>query len=138
MELITKHKSLIMEMLRFALVGGTAFLLDFSVMYVFQEYVFRGEHVFIAVFLGYTVGLIYNFLLSSGYVFKNGFQKIKGKEISSFVIFTIIGLVGLLLTDILMFIFINILAIKYTVAKKISAGIVMFWNYLARKIIIYK
>lgn len=138
MDFIIKHKNLIMEMMRFALVGGTAFMIDFAVMYCSQEFLFKGNHVFVAVFLGYTVGLIYNFLLSCGFVFKDGFKKIKGKEISSFILFTVIGLIGLLLTEALMFLFVNIFTIKYTIAKIISASIVMFWNYIARKMTIYR
>lgn len=138
MEILKKYKNLIFEFMRYIVVGGTAFIVDFAVMYGFQEFVFKGEHVFIAVFLGYTVGLIYNFLLSCGYVFKDGFKKIEGKELSSFIIFTVIGLIGLVLTEFLMFLFVNVLAMRYTFGKIISAGIVMFWNYIARKITIYK
>ena len=133
-----KYKNLAFEFMRYLIVGGSAFLVDFTVMFIFQEFVFTGQHVFIAVFLGYIVGLIYNFLLSSGFVFKDGFKKIKGKEFSSFVIFAIIGTIGLGLTELLMYIFVNILAMYYVFAKIISAAIVMFWNYIARKVIIYK
>lgn len=131
------YKSLILEMSRFVLVGGTAFIIDFSLMYIFNEFVFRGEFLYISVFIGYVVGLVYNFLLSCKFVFKNGFEKIKNKEIISFIIFTIIGTIGLLLTEIFMHIFIHF-GMNYMLAKIITAGIVMFWNYLARKIIIFK
>lgn len=133
-----KTTDLFWEFFRYVLVGGSAFVLDFATMYIFQEYIFDGKHLYLAVFIGYIVGLIYNFLLSCGFVFKDGFEKIKGKEFYSFIIFTIIGTVGLGLTEALMFLFVNIMTIHYTIAKIISAGIVMFWNYIARKLIIYK
>ena len=128
----------IKEFMRYVVVGGSAFILDFGTMCLFKEIVFRGEHLFIAVFIGYLIGLIYNFLLSNWYVFKNGFEKIKGKEITSFIIFAIIGIVGLGLTEVLMYLFVNILALWYIFAKILSAGIVLFWNYIARKLIIYR
>ena len=133
-----KIKNFAAEFFRYILVGGSSFIIDFCTMYCFQEFVFKGKHVFIAVFIGYMVGLIYNFLLSCGYVFKDGFKKIKGKEITSFIIFALIGIIGLGLTEALMYLFVNILAINYLFAKMISAGIVLFWNYLARKFIVYR
>ena len=133
-----KVKDFIKEFLRYTIVGGSAFIIDFGAMCIFQELVFKGQHVYIAVFIGYILGLIYNFILSNSYVFKNGFEKIKGKEILSFIIFGIIGLIGLVLTELLMYLFINIIAMWYIFAKIISAGIVLFWNYLARKMIIYR
>ena len=124
--------------MRYVFVGGSAFIVDFLTMCIFQEFVFNGHHIFIAVLIGYSVGLIYNFLLSCGYVFKDGFKKIEGKEIQSFLIFTVIGLIGLLLTEVLMYLFVNIITIKYMVGKIISGGVVMFWNYIARKVVIFK
>jgi len=131
-------KNLIAEFSRYILVGGSSFVIDFAAMYIFQEFIFKGSHVFIAVFIGYMVGLIYNFFLSSGYVFKNGFEKIKGKEIQSFIIVTIIGIMGLGFTEALMYLFVNILMLHYLIGKVLSGGIVLFWNYIGRKIIVYK
>lgn len=133
-----KAKDFIKEFLRYTVVGGSAFILDFGTMCLFKELVFRGEHLFFAVFIGYLIGLVYNFLLSNWYVFKNGFEKIKGKEIMSFIIFAVIGIIGLGLTEILMYLFVNMMALWYIFAKIISAGIVLFWNYIARKVILYR
>ena len=120
------------------IVGGSAFLIDIGVMYIFKEYIFQGRFLYLAVFIGYMVGLIYNFFFSCKYVFENGFTKIKNKEMSSFVIFTIIGILGLLLTELLMKLFVDIIQIYYILSKIFTAAIVMFWNYIARKIIIFK
>ena len=133
-----KLNDFIKEFLRYVVVGGSAFVLDFGAMCLFKELIFKGEHLFIAVFIGYLVGLIYNFLLSNWYVFKNGFEKIKGKELTSFIIFAIIGVIGLGLTEALMYLFVNIMSLWYIFAKILAAGIVLFWNYIARKIILYK
>lgn len=133
-----KLNDFIKEFLRYVVVGGSAFVLDFVAMCLFKELIFKGEHLFIAVFIGYLVGLIYNFLLSNWYAFQNGFEKIKGKEITSFIIFAIIGVIGLGFTEVLMYLFVNIMSLWYIFAKMLAAGIVLFWNYIARKLIIYK
>lgn len=137
-EFLKKHNSIMFEFLRYLLVGGSAFLLDFIIMYVCNEFVFKGQFLYISVFLGYIVGLIYNFILSCAYVFRDGFKKIKDKEFKSFIIFTIIGIIGLVLTEILMFIFVDLMNINYMLSKVITGIIVVFWNYIARKIVIFK
>jgi len=133
-----KYKNLIFEFLRYIIVGGSAFIIDFLTMYLFKEFIFKGQHLYCAVFLGYTIGLVYNFVLSCLYVFKDGFKKIKNKEIQSFIIFTVIGIIGLGLTEILMYCFVDLLNIYYLLSKIITGAIVVFWNYIARKIIIFK
>lgn len=132
------NTKLFLEFFRYILVGGSAFLIDIGVMYLFKEFIFQGKYLYLAVFIGYCAGLIYNFVLSCKYVFENGFDKIKDKEISSFIIFTIIGIIGLFLTEILMKIFVGFIGIYYVFSKILTGAIVMFWNYIARKIIIFK
>ena len=131
-------KKNILEFLRYVLIGGSAFLIDIALMYIFKEFIFQGKFLYLAVFIGYMVGLIYNFFFSCKFVFENGFNKIKNKEIQSFIIFTIIGIIGLLLTELLMKLFVDIIGIYYVLSKILTGAIVMFWNYIARKVIIFK
>ena len=132
------NKNLLAEFFRYVLIGGSAFLLDFLTMYLFNDYVFKGQYLYVSVFLGYVVGLVYNFIFSCNFVFKNGRQKIKDKEIKSFIIFTVIGIIGLGLTEIFMYIFVGLISLNYMFSKIITGIIVMFWNYIARKVIIFK
>ena len=132
------NKKTLLEFFRYILVGGSAFLIDIAVMFIFKEFIFQGHFLYLAVFLGYMAGLVYNFYFSCKYVFENGFNKIKDKEIKSFVIFTIIGIIGLGLTELLMRVFVEFAGIYYVVSKVLTGIIVMFWNYIARKIIIFK
>ena len=110
-------KKNILEFLRYVLIGGSAFLIDIALMYIFKEFIFQGKFLYLAVFIGYMVGLIYNFFFSCKFVFENGFNKIKNKEIQSFIIFTIIGIIGLLLTELLMKLFVDIIGIYYVLSK---------------------
>jgi len=133
-----KFKSLFFEFFRYVLVGGSAFVLDMGTMWVFNEFIFHGEFLYISVFLGYIIGLIYNFVLSCGFVFKDGFSKIKNKELYALLVFTVIGLIGLGLTEVLMYLFVDVLNIYYLLSKIVTGALVMFWNYIARKIIIFR
>lgn len=132
------NKKIFIEFFKYIIVGGTSFLIDIGIMYIAKEYIFQGKYLYLSVFLGYMAGLIYNFFFSCKYVFEDGFRKIKNKEVSSFIIFTIIGIIGLGLTEILMKLFVDLLGIYYVISKIITGGLVLFWNYIARKIIIFK
>lgn len=132
------NKKNFLEFFRYILVGGSAFLVDIGIMYLFKEYIFQGRYLYLAVFIGYTAGLIYNFFFSCKFVFEDGFAKIKNKEISSFIIFTIIGIIGLILTELFMKLFVDVIGIYYVISKILTGALVMFWNYIARKVIIFK
>ena len=133
-----RYYKLFLEFCRYILVGGSAFLIDFGLFHLFDSYIFAGKYLYLSVFIGYFVGLIYNFLLSCKYVFENGFAKIKDKEIQSFIIFAIIGIIGLFLTELLMHIFVKMCHYNSDISRIVTSAIVLFWNYFARKVIIFK
>lgn len=133
-----KYKTTIAEFFRYVLIGGTAFVIDFLVLAIFNEFIFNEKYLYLSVFIGYLAGLVFNFFFSCGYVFKDGFKKIKNNEFKCFTIFAIIGIFGLGLTELLMHIFVSIFILDYMLSKILTGGIVMFWNYIARKVIIFK
>ena len=53
------------------------------------------------------------------------------------LVFCAISVVGLLLTELLMFLFTSHLHVYFMVSKLISSILVFFWNFLARKFILY-
>ena len=53
------------------------------------------------------------------------------------LVFCAISVVGLLLTELLMFFFTSHLHVYFMVSKLISSILVFFWNFLARKFILY-
>jgi putative flippase GtrA len=131
---------LFQEFSRYVLVGGTAFVLDISLLYLFKNYVFYNlEHgVYIAAALGFIGGLIYNYILSLAFVFETAKTRNKGKTVSAFVVFSLVGVAGLLLTELGMYIGIEIFAINYLIVKILVSGIVLIWNYGIRKILIFR
>ena len=136
--IFSKYKDTITEFLRYVLIGGTAFVIDFLVLAIFNEFIFNEKYLYLSVFIGYLAGLVFNFFFSCSYVFKDGFKKIKNNEIKCFAIFAIIGILGLGLTELFMCLFVNLLLINYLISKILTGALVMFWNYIARKLIIFK
>ena len=65
-------------------------------------------------------------------------QQEMGKSVGAFLIFGVVGLIGLALTELGMMLGVGLLGDKFLLPVKIVvAGIVMVWNYLGRKIFVY-
>ncbi|HBL83780.1 MAG: hypothetical protein A2Y17_08435 [Clostridiales bacterium GWF2_38_85] len=148
-KLYNEHRSLILEFIRYCFVGGTAFVFDFLAYWVLidiifvpwlgQAYIDKYYYPYaIAITVGFIIGLIINYVLSILWVFTTQKQQEQGKNARAFWIFTIIGIIGYGLKQLLMFIGVNLLGIDDILFNMIAAGIVLIWNYLARKIIVFK
>jgi putative flippase GtrA len=131
------------EFFRYVIVGGAAFLIDFFVLFVSKKYLFSfletTKGILFATAAGFLSGLIFNFIFSILFVFKNTNENAKRHKILSFVMFAVIGIAGLGITEFCMYIGILIFGQNYYLfVKIITAGIVLIWNYCARKKIIFK
>lgn len=131
---------LICEFLRYAVVGGIAFLTDFGALVASQELFFRQFPwgVYAATVVGFMVGLAVNYFLSLVFVFTSAKDKGKGRSVGAFLVFGVIGLVGLGLTEVGMWIGIELLRWNYMIVKFFVTGGVLMWNYLGRKLIIFR
>lgn len=127
------------EFLRYCLVGGIAFLADFWTLVLAQELFLKNYAygVYVATVLGFIVGLAVNYSLSLKFVFKREEYKGKGRNVATFFMFGAIGLVGLLWTELGMWIGIEALAWNYRIVKVLVTGVVLGWNYLVRKILVF-
>ena len=108
--------SVIKEFMRYAVVGGISFLADFGTLTLFEELIFRQQtdrQIFISTAAGFIVGLVINYILSLIFVFRS--KDNKG----------------------LMHLGVNVLGFHYMITKIVTAGIVLIWNYLGRKILIF-
>lgn len=129
---IKKHKKLINQILKFGVVGGLAFLIDYGLLYVLTEFV--GIHYLISSVISFTVSLIFNYILSIKWVF-DVTKKQTAKEITIFVILSVIGL-GI--NQVVMYVGSDLLHIYYMLTKIVATAIVMVWNFVTRKIFIEK
>lgn len=135
-----KLKKLIFEFLRYVLVGGIAFLVDSGVLALFRELVLRGGssiELFICTALGFIAGLVTNYVLSLVFVFKKSENSGNAKSVGGFITFTVVGLVGLGLTELGMYIGVYIFCWHYLITKVLVAGLVIIWNYVGRKVLVF-
>lgn len=137
-----KLKPLFKEFVRYLIVGGTAALVDWSTLYLTYNYVFANSgswRLTLATAVGFTAGLIYNYILSLVWVFKSAKERNKGKTLGAFLIFVVIGVVGLLLTIGGMELGCSLVGEQnYMYVKILVTGVVLIWNYAARKLLIFK
>lgn len=131
-QLFKSNYNLLFEFIRYLIVGGTAFIIDFSILK--STVVFLDVNPLFGAFLGFCCGLIVNYILSTIWVFKNANKN----NLKDFILFSIIGVIGLLLTEIIIYSGHQILLFKLDYVKIFSTFVVLFWNYLARKFLIYK
>ena len=125
--------NIFIQMFRYLFVGGCAFIVDWGSLFVFKQ---LGCGLFLATALAFILGLTANYLLSKAFVFKA--EKTKVNNAAEFVIYAVIGVIGLGLTELLMFILAEKLMIHYLIAKIIAAAIVLVCNFVARKLILYR
>jgi Predicted membrane protein len=122
------------QIFRFAFVGGLAFLTDALVLFLLEKYLMM--HYLVAATFGFIFGLIVNYILSKKFVFQDP-SNVTGR-VGEFIVFAVIAVIGLAITAFLMYLFTDIFGLHYMISKIIAAGIVMVWNFVSRKLILYR
>ena len=145
------------EIFRFLVVGGTATLVDYAVSYLFYTHLLPPARIgafwalLLSTALGFCVGLLVNWTLSVLFVFRAVRDKKQAASKKSFLLFCLIGLVGLLLSSVGMQLVRVLPSIslwnsptflgeewKWWIMKGIMTCSVLVWNYIGRKIFVFK
>ncbi len=123
-------KNLIKQIIRFGIVGVIAFLIDYSLLYIFTEFIHI--HYLISSIMSFTISLIFNYIASIYWVFDVQ-KKQTYKEI---MIFVILSVIGLGINQLVMYVMTDLWKIYYMLSKLVATAIVMVWNFVTRKIFI--
>ncbi|MCX7747723.1 MAG: GtrA family protein [Clostridia bacterium] len=130
------------QFLRYLIIGGLAAVVDISLFNI-GVYLFHIHHI-LSNIISFTAGLTINYFLSRDWVF-NKKQHQAGRD---FALFALTGIIGVILSTLILFIlvdlrilydllfFLNEDLIKAT-AKIIAVFLVLFWNFFARKKIVF-
>lgn len=122
-------KKLIAQVMKFVVVGGLSFVLDFIIYFVLTN--FLSVYYLVAGFFSFTLSLIFNYLMSMKFVFKSKEDLKKSHE---FVIFATLSVMGLGLNLLSLYVLVDLFKMNDLIAKVFVAGIVMVFNFVTRKI----
>ena len=127
------NKKLLLQIFRFLVVGGIAFIIDYSIMVFCKEILHFS--VLLSAFFGFTISVIYNYIASVKWVFDVNKDNNKTKN---FVLFIIFSVIGLLLTELIMWFGTDVINISYLIVKIVATTIVMIFNFVTRKFFLEK
>ena len=123
-----KSSKLFQQIFKFGIVGGIAFVIDYGIMVIAKELL--GLNVLISAALGFVVSVVFNYILSVKWVFDVNKEK---DEKKNFVLFIVFSIIGLILTEIIMWFGTDIIKINYLIVKIVATAIVMVFNFITRK-----
>ena len=124
--------NIMIQLFRYVFVGGTAFVVDFFFLYFFSD--ICGIYYLVSAVFSFIISVLVNYVMSTRWVFNQ--DNIENKVVE-FNLFMLISTIGLVFTEILLYFFTDICGIHYLISKIISAVIVLFWNFLARRVMFY-
>lgn len=124
--------NIFIQLFRYTFVGGIAFVADFGSLWLLTEY--AGFHYQISALIGFILGLTINYILSVRWVFAGSAGSTSNKSVE-FIIFALIGIVGLGLNSLIMWIFTDVIEFHYLGSKLISTVLVFLWNFLGRRVL---
>lgn len=121
------------QLLKFGVVGGIAFIIDYSVLFICTE--FLGIYYLVSSLISFLISTIFNYIASIRWVFDVNQEKSKQKN---FVLFLVFSVIGLGLNQIIMWFGVDILHVYYMLVKIGATAIVMVFNFITRKIFLEK
>ncbi|MDE7074494.1 MAG: GtrA family protein, partial [Odoribacter sp.] len=96
---LTATNDTLVQLFRYTLVGGGAFAVDFFLLWYLTEV--GGFNYLLSATLSFMAGLAVNYLIATHWVFRKDVAVLRNKW-AEFLVFLLIGLVGLGLNDLIL------------------------------------
>jgi len=110
-----------------------AFCVDFGLLALLTEV--AGVHYLVSAAFSFLAGTTVSYLISILWIFE--VRRFPSKLLE-YAVFVGVGAVGLTLNESLLWLFTEPVGIHYLASKTIAAAIVFFWNFSARKFILFR
>lgn len=130
---LKKSDSAFLHLVRTLLSSNLAFLIDIGLLAFLTEVL--QIYYLISAGVGFIVGSTVSYTLSVLWIFRRRTFRNKFLEYSLFVL---IGLVGLVFSEFLIWFFTERIHLFYLISKIFAGSIVFFFNFLSRKFILFK
>jgi putative flippase GtrA len=121
-----KIKKGILQYFRYLISGGTATATDVALLFVFTHF-FHFNYLITAAGT-FLAGMIVNYTLNVILVFKSS-----GNVKREFPLFALIGLGGMMWTEVILWLLVGRLGAHLIVAKLVAILLVLQWNFFMRK-----
>lgn len=131
---VTPTKNGFLQFFRYLFVGGIATVVDMGSLFALTEILSLDPKLSAAI--AFVLGLAANYLLSKLLVFQA--NEARTNAVMEFLGYALIGLIGLGITELILLGFTDGLHLHYMLSKAIATAVVLVWNYLARKLLLYK
>lgn len=125
--------NLLKQIIRFLFVGGSAFVVDFALLWVFTDLI--GINYLISNCLSFSISVIYNYILSVVWVFDVDKDRNKTTE---FVTFIVLSVIGLGINQLIYWACVEFFRIHYLISKIGATAVVMVYNFITRKLFLEK
>lgn len=116
------------QFIRYGFVGGIAFLADFGMLYILTDKV--GLYYLLSATIAFMCGLLVNYALSIKWVFNQ--RRMSSRRVE-FLVFTIIGIIGVCINNLIIWLGVEFIGIHYLWSKIIAAAVVLLWNFIVRR-----
>ena len=130
--IINKTDNSYFQFIKYFFASGIALFADVSILFILTEY-FNIYYIASAT-ISFLTGIAITYIFSKLYIFTK--TKISNR-LNEFIIFLVIGIIGLILNNIFLYIFTEYLGVYYMFSKFFVIIITYLWNYFARKKIIF-
>jgi putative flippase GtrA len=121
-----------MNIVVYFFVGGVSFLANFGIFLIFVH--LMGLHWVAGNLAGFVIGTFINYMLSVRFVFKS--KNFLRRDFEVFLAF-IVSALGVVLETMLIHLGHDMASLNLNVSKLAAAGVVFFWNYGARRFLIF-
>ena len=126
-QVVASNPRFIRQFAKFAVVGIIGTIIDVSVLVFLKEVV--GLNVYVANCISFSTAVINNYVLNSYWTFSD--QEKQPKK--QFIQFFIVSVIGLVLSELLLAFFHDVLGLYYLIAKCLGILVVLFWNFFANR-----
>jgi putative flippase GtrA len=120
------------QLLKSMAVSFLAFAVDFGLLVLLTEA--AGLHYLLSAAVSFLAGTTVSYVLSIVWVFPT---RRFSTRLLEYGLFIAVGLVGLSLNEALLWAFTEPLGIFYMASKILAAAIIFFWNFWARKLLLF-
>jgi putative flippase GtrA len=120
------------SIIRYLGISSIGAVIDFSIFFVFAKLLMY-NYLWVAGF-GFVIATLINYELCVRFIFERAVRFDKHQEL---VLIYIVSGIGLLLTQIILYLLISQANVELMISKITAMGVVFLWNYISRKYFIF-